>query len=57
VQGWVADDTEKDEEFYETLTCTACNAALVNPETGNVLGDGEPDDCAGMRWSQWSRQD
>jgi hypothetical protein len=39
VQGWVADDPEKGEEFYEALTCTACSAVhLVNPETGNVPG-------------------
>jgi hypothetical protein len=39
VQGWVADDPEKGEEFCEALTCTACGVVhLVYPETGNVLG-------------------
>jgi hypothetical protein len=43
VQGWIADDPEKVEGFYEAVTCTACAAVhLVNPETGDVLGaDGD----------------
>jgi len=39
VQGWIADDPEKGEGFYEAETCTACGAVhLVDPENGNVLG-------------------
>ena len=38
----LADDPEKGEEFYESVTCTACgNIDLVNPENGNVLGDND----------------
>lgn len=44
VQGWMADDPEKDEGFYEAITCTACgNVHLVNPENGNVLGPNDDD--------------
>lgn len=39
VQGWIADDPEAGEGFYEAVTCTACTAFhLVDPENGNVLG-------------------
>ena len=39
VQGWIADDPEKGEGFYEAVTCTACNSVhLVDPENGDVLG-------------------
>jgi hypothetical protein len=41
VQGWIADDPEKGEGFYEAVFCTACTAVhLVNPENGNVLAAG-----------------
>ncbi len=39
VQGWIADDPEKGEGFYEAVTCTACTTVhLVDPRNGNVLG-------------------
>jgi len=43
VQGWVADDaTEREEVFYEVVTCTACTGMhLVDPRTGNLAGHEE----------------
>jgi hypothetical protein len=38
VQGWVADDPTKDEDF-KPVTCTACaRVHLVNPKSGKVAG-------------------
>lgn len=41
VQGWVADDsTEWDDGSYKAVTCLVCaRIHLVNPKTGNVLGE------------------
>jgi hypothetical protein len=43
VQGWVADDpTEREEGFYESVTCTACaRVHLVDPKTRMLLGQDE----------------
>jgi hypothetical protein len=44
VQAWAADGPEDDDLTYVQVTCLACTQAhLVNPKTGNVLGeeDGE----------------
>jgi len=40
VQGWVADDPERQAETtFESLTCLACTRLhMVNPSTGRVLG-------------------
>jgi hypothetical protein len=42
VQGFAADDPEREDETYETVTCLVCTwLHLVNPKTGKVLGAGE----------------
>ena len=39
VQGWSAQEVERSEDQYETVTCTACQAVhLVNPSTGKIAG-------------------
>jgi len=40
VQGWVADDpTEREQIFYEAVTCPACaKVHLVEPGTGKLAG-------------------
>jgi hypothetical protein len=40
VQGWIGEDpTNRDEDRFEAVTCTACGRVhLVNPKTGKVLG-------------------
>jgi hypothetical protein len=41
VQRWIADDpTERDDQTYEAITCTACTRMhLVNPKSGKMLGE------------------
>ena len=39
VQGWSAEEVNPDDERYEAITCTACQAVhLVNPGTGKIAG-------------------
>jgi hypothetical protein len=39
VQDFVAEDASDDSEYYEAVTCIACQQVhLVNPTTGKVLG-------------------
>jgi len=39
VQGWSAEEVDPDDERYEAITCTACQALhLVNPGTGKIAG-------------------
>jgi len=38
VQGWTADDLNRNGDSYEPVTCTACGRIhLINPKTGKVL--------------------
>jgi hypothetical protein len=42
VQGWFEDRSEKGDETYETVACTACGQLhLVSPVTGKTLGTDE----------------
>jgi hypothetical protein len=42
VQGFVADDPERDDDAYEPVTCALCTRVhLVNPRTAKVLGTDE----------------
>jgi hypothetical protein len=43
VQGFVAEEDRSDDpEDYQTVTCLACKQVhLVNPTTGQVLGEDE----------------
>ena len=39
VQGWSAEEVDPNDDGYETITCSACQAVhLVNPATGKVAG-------------------